>query len=254
MLRHRSVGAGRPQQRAGDGDEPADDRLSVGRLGDPTAVLDGVRTEFPELPFILYTGKCSEEVASEAISARDRLPPEGQRVGPPRRAVQHRSQRESGRTRRHPSRPDCRPATGQPSEDARGTGRRRACRPDDEPGVRQGGPGEAPTDSGITVPRRAVETALATVGADPSRETVSGGRADVADLFRAAWSDAAPARATLTVEGSGDGSVPEQTPQPPALGHPAELLEWDVQIREPTDDTVVYSPHGVGATAGTDEG
>lgn len=115
-------------------------------------------------------------------------------------------------------------------------------------------PGEAPTDSGITVPRRAVETALATVGADPSRETVSGGRADVADLFRAAWSDAAPARATLTVEGSGDGSVPEQTPQPPALGHLAELLEWDVQIREPTDDTVVYSPHGVGATAGTDEG
>jgi len=33
------------------------------------AFLEAVREEYPELPFILYTGKGSEEVASEAISA-----------------------------------------------------------------------------------------------------------------------------------------------------------------------------------------
>ncbi|MFB6135087.1 MAG: PAS domain S-box protein [Halanaeroarchaeum sp.] len=33
------------------------------------AFLEAVRDEFPELPFILYTGKGSEEIASEAISA-----------------------------------------------------------------------------------------------------------------------------------------------------------------------------------------
>jgi len=32
-------------------------------------VLDAVRAERPDLPFILYTGKGSEEVAGEAISA-----------------------------------------------------------------------------------------------------------------------------------------------------------------------------------------
>ncbi|PSP89924.1 HTR-like protein, partial [Halobacteriales archaeon QS_4_66_20] len=31
--------------------------------------LEAVRDEFPELPFILFTGKGSEEVASDAISA-----------------------------------------------------------------------------------------------------------------------------------------------------------------------------------------
>jgi PAS domain S-box-containing protein len=75
--------------------EAADDRLDVNTLGDPTAVLDHiregeydclvcdydmpntnglevldtVRAEFPAFPFILYTGKGSEEIASEAISA-----------------------------------------------------------------------------------------------------------------------------------------------------------------------------------------
>ena len=36
---------------------------------DGIAFLETVRAEYPELPFILYTGKGSEEVASEAISA-----------------------------------------------------------------------------------------------------------------------------------------------------------------------------------------
>jgi DNA-binding NtrC family response regulator len=31
--------------------------------------LDSVREEYPELPFILYTGKGSEAIASDAISA-----------------------------------------------------------------------------------------------------------------------------------------------------------------------------------------
>jgi len=33
--------------------------------------LEAVRDQHPELPFILYTGKGSEEVAGEAISADD---------------------------------------------------------------------------------------------------------------------------------------------------------------------------------------
>ena len=36
---------------------------------DGLAFLREVRTEFPDLPFVLYTGKGSEEIASEAISA-----------------------------------------------------------------------------------------------------------------------------------------------------------------------------------------
>ncbi|PHQ40447.1 hypothetical protein DJ69_01320 [Halorubrum persicum] len=35
---------------------------------DGLAVLDEVRNEFPDLPFVLFTGKGSEEIASEAIS------------------------------------------------------------------------------------------------------------------------------------------------------------------------------------------
>ncbi|WP_136686648.1 PAS domain S-box protein [Halorhabdus amylolytica] len=36
---------------------------------DGLELLDAVRSEYPELPFILFTGKGSEEIASEAISA-----------------------------------------------------------------------------------------------------------------------------------------------------------------------------------------
>jgi DNA-binding NtrC family response regulator len=32
-------------------------------------VLEAIRAEYPELPFILYTGKGSEEIAAEAINA-----------------------------------------------------------------------------------------------------------------------------------------------------------------------------------------
>ncbi|ELZ27551.1 light and redox sensing histidine kinase [Halosimplex carlsbadense 2-9-1] len=52
-------------------DEPFDcivsDYEMPGRDG--IALLEAIRAEYPELPFILYTGKGSEEVASEAISA-----------------------------------------------------------------------------------------------------------------------------------------------------------------------------------------
>ena len=36
---------------------------------DGIELLEAVREEYPDLPFILYTGKGSEEVASDAISA-----------------------------------------------------------------------------------------------------------------------------------------------------------------------------------------
>ncbi|PSQ57994.1 MAG: HTR-like protein, partial [Halobacteriales archaeon SW_9_67_25] len=36
---------------------------------DGLAFLDAVRDEAPELPFVLFTGKGSEEIASDAISA-----------------------------------------------------------------------------------------------------------------------------------------------------------------------------------------
>ncbi|WP_276271160.1 response regulator [Haloarcula litorea] len=76
--------------------ERVDDRLAVDGVGDSAAVLshlesgtqydcvvcdfdmphrtgldvlDEIRESFPDLPFILYTGKGSEEIASEAISA-----------------------------------------------------------------------------------------------------------------------------------------------------------------------------------------
>jgi PAS domain S-box-containing protein len=52
-------------------DEPVDCFVSDHEMPGATGieVLESLREEYPDLPFILYTGKGSEEVASEAISA-----------------------------------------------------------------------------------------------------------------------------------------------------------------------------------------
>ena len=56
-----------PDRLAGDVDCIVSDYEMPG--GDGIEFLEAVREEHPELPFILYTGKGSEEIASEAISA-----------------------------------------------------------------------------------------------------------------------------------------------------------------------------------------
>ena len=70
---------------------------------------------------------------------------------------------------------------------------------------------EEPTDSDITVAKRAVETALATVENEPGARSPPAGRVDLAAQFREAWSEAAPAAATLTIESSRDVSAPGTT-------------------------------------------